>query len=141
MNPEESCLVLLKELETNMEKHMNNAMRELDITVTQARALVTLQSFPKKQASLKNLEKKLQLSQSVTVGIIKRLEQRNYVESFGDSEDKRIKIVRITPLGERQCKASQKILTRLENRFLSALTEEEHVVFSALLKKVKAAMD
>lgn len=141
MNPEESCVVLIKELETNMEKHINNAMREQEITVTQARVLFTLRSFPEKQATLKHLEKKLQLSQSVTVGIIKRLEQRNYIESFGDSEDKRIKIVRMTPLGERQCKASQEILTRLENRFLLALTEEEHAVFSTLLKKVKAAMD
>lgn len=141
MKPEESCIVLLKELETNMERHINNAMRELDITVTQARALLTLQSFPQNQATLKHLEKKLQLSQSVTVGIIKRLEQRNYVECFGDFEDKRIKIVRITPLGERQCKAAQKILNRLEERFLSVLTQEETEVLRTLLKQVKAAID
>ena len=71
MNQEESSVVLMKEVVTNLEKHANNAMRELDMTVTQARVLATLQSFSEKQVTLKHLEKKLQLSQSVTAGIIK----------------------------------------------------------------------
>lgn len=141
MNHEESCVVLMKEVETNLEKHVNNAMRELDMTVTQVRVLVTLQSFSEKQVTLKHLEKKLQLSQSVTAGIIKRLEQRNYVESFGDSEDKRIKIVRTTSLGEQQCKYSQEILKKIENEFLSCFTESEALIFNTLLKKIRDSIE
>lgn len=141
MNQEESSVVLMKEVVTNLEKHANNAMRELDMTVTQARVLATLQSFSEKQVTLKHLEKKLQLSQSVTAGIIKRLEQRKYVESLGDCEDKRIKIVRITPLGEQQCKSSQEILEKLENKFLSCFTENEALIFNTLLKKIRDSIE
>lgn len=133
----ETCLVLIKELENNIQKRMNYAMKELDMTLTQGRALDIIWSYPGKQITLKQLEKELQLAQSVTAGIIKRLEQKEFVKSFGDAEDKRIKIVQITPLGEKQYHCSQKILFAFENEFLSCLTEKEQSAFNTLLKKVK----
>lgn len=135
----ESCLVLIKQLEVNMGRRMNNEMKELDMTLTQVRVLSILLGFPEKQATLKDLEKKLQVSQSVTVGIIKRLEQRKYIESFGDSEDKRIKIVRITSLGEQQCRRSDKIFSQLEEDILSCLTESEIMTLHELLSRIKKA--
>lgn len=86
---------------------------------------------------MKYLEKELDLAQSVTAGIIVRLEQKKYVESFGDSTDKRIKIVRITTLGEQIYQASQKILSELENKVLSNLTDDEKRQFKDLLIKVR----
>lgn len=133
----ESCLILIKQLEVNMGRRMNNEMKELDMTLTQVRVLSLLLGLPEKQATLKDLEKKLQLSQSVTAGIIKRLEQRKYVEGFGNSEDKRIKIVKITPLGEQQCICSDKILFQLEEEMLSCLSEHEMITLQTLLKRVR----
>lgn len=135
----ESCLILIKQLEVNMGRRMNNEMKELDMTLSQVRVLSILLEFPEKQATLKDLEKKLQVSQSVTVGIIKRLEQRKYIESFGDSEDKRIKIVRITSLGEQQYRRSDKILSQLEGDILSCLTDDEIMMLQDLLSRIKMA--
>lgn len=137
MENSESCLILIKQLEVSMGRRMNNEMKEMDMTLTQVRVLSLLLGFPEKQATLKDLEKKLQLSQSVTAGIIKRLEQRKYIESFGDSEDKRIKIVQITPLGEQQCICSDKILFHLEEEMLSCLSEHEMITLQTLLKRVR----
>lgn len=133
----ESCLILIKQLEISMGRRMNNEIKELDMTMTQVRVLSLLLGFPEKQATLKDLEKKLQLSQSVTAGIIKRLEQRKYIDSFGDAEDKRIKIVKITPLGEQQCRRSDKILYQLEGDMLSCLSESEVITLQTLLNKVE----
>lgn len=135
----ESCLVLIKQLETYIGRRINNEMKELDTTMTQARALSILLNCPDQQASLKDLEKKLELSQSVTAGIIKRLEQRRYIESFGHSGDKRIKIVKITPLGEQQCRSSDKILHRVEQEVFSCLSESEIALLQDLLHKVRKA--
>lgn len=135
----ESCLVLIKQLETYIGRRINNEMKELDTTMTQARALSILLNCPDQQASLKDLEKKLELSQSVTAGIIKRLEQRRYIESFGNSGDKRIKIVKITPLGEQQCRSSDKILHRVEQEVFSCLSEREIALLQDLLHKVRKA--
>lgn len=141
MMKDEPCIVLIKKLETNIEKRMNNAMKEIDMTITQVRALSILLEFPDKQAALKLLEKKLMLAQSVTAGIVKRLEQRGYAESFGDLEDRRIKVVKITPLGEQQYRRAQKITTMIQDDFLSGLTDEECQTFYALLKKLKRSIE
>lgn len=141
MMKDEPCIVLIKKLETNIEKRMNNAMKEIDMTITQVRALSILLEFPDKQAALKLLEKKLMLAQSVTAGIVKRLEQRGYAESNGDLEDRRIKVVKITPLGEQQYQRAQKITTMIQDDFLSGLTDEERQTFYALLKKLKRSIE
>lgn len=105
--------------------------------MSQAKTLSVLSKHPERQVTLKNLEKELDLAQSVTAGMIVRLEQKKYVESFGDSADKRIKIVRITPLGEQKYQASKKILAELENEVLADLTDDEKRQFKDLLIKVR----
>ena len=49
---------------------------------------------------MKELEHYFQIAQSTVVGIVSRLEKKELVEAFGDSSDKRIKVVHITPSGE-----------------------------------------
>ncbi len=130
-------IMLIKEIHNAEEKILNNVLKTQDVTISQAKVLSILLSQPEKQASLKHIEKEIQLAQSVTAGIIIRLEQKNYIESFGDSSDKRIKIVRITSLGEQKFQASQQVLAELENKALSALSESESQQLKALLIKVR----
>lgn len=42
----ESCLILIKQLETYIGRRINNEMKELDMTMTQARALSILLNCP-----------------------------------------------------------------------------------------------
>lgn len=135
-----SSIILIKSIKDIEEKELNHALKAHDITLSQAKTLSVLSKHPERQETLKNLEKELDLAQSVTAGIIVRLEQKKYVESFGDSADKRIKIVRITPLGEQKYQASQKILTELENEVLADLTDDEKRQFKDLLIKVRKTL-
>lgn len=135
-----TSIILIKSIKDIEEKELNHALKAQDITLSQAKTLSVLSKHPERQVTLKNLEKELDLAQSVTAGIIVRLEQKKYVESFGDSADKRIKIVRITPLGEQKYQASQKILAELENKVLSDLTDDEKRQFKDLLIKVRSTL-
>lgn len=137
MNENIASIILIKYIKDVEEKELNHALKAYDITISQAKALSVLFNHPERQATLKYLEKELDLAQSVTAGTIVRLEQKKYVESFGDSYDKRIKIVRITALGEEKYQTSQKVMADLENKVLSDLTAEEREQFMALLLKVK----
>lgn len=132
-----SSIILIKEIQTIEEKRLNQALKEQDITLSQAKTLSIILKHPEHQVTLKCLEKELGLAQSVTAGTIIRLEQKGYIESFGDSADKRVKIVSITPLGKQQFQVSQKILAGLENMILSNLSESEKQQLKALLTKVR----
>lgn len=136
-NRELDCGLLLKQIHSTLEKNSNNELRNQGFTFTQVSTLLSIRDYPEEYISLKELEKILHVAQSTTAGIIARLEQKGLVYTFGDSSDKRIKLVKITPEGERCCKEAEESMDRAEELLLSSLTETESIVFKNLLIKVK----
>ena len=88
--PQETYGVIIHQIHNTIEKSLNNQLRRKGITLSQMNVLITLVASPKKKLSFKELEKRLTLAQSTTVGLISRLEQKKLVSVFGDKEDKRI---------------------------------------------------
>lgn len=130
------CGKLIKQINDEMQKNANNALRSTNMTMVQMETLIELDSCPDKQCTLKELEHKLHVAQSTAAGIATRLERKGLVEGFGDPEDRRVKWVRITQSGM-QCvlDARQHILSS-EAQLLAGLTETEREIFFTLLKKV-----
>lgn len=136
----DSCGRLIKLISDEMRKNANNAMRSQDMTMSQFGALFELDHAPEKQRSLKELEQSLHVAQSTVAGIISRLEQKGFVEAFGDAADRRVKLVRITPAG-RECVAREENnMAEAEEKLLSGLTETERAIFYTLLKKVRDSL-
>ena len=140
MKPENKCGAYIKHISDVLQRDCNNALRAKDLTMSQLTVLHELEGEPNGELSLKELEKRLQVAQSTAAGIIARLEQKGFVEGFGSSEDKRIKIVRITKAGLACCAESQSHMAQTEERLLSSLTEAERIQFEALLKKVSESL-
>lgn len=136
MIPANSCGRLIKQISDEMRKNANNAMRAQDMTMSQFGALFELDQAPEKQRSLKELEQSLHVAQSTVAGIISRLEQKGYVEGFGDAADRRVKLVRITPAGCECVANEEQNMAAAEQKLLSALTETEREIFHVLLQKV-----
>lgn len=136
MKEKKFCGELLKQIHDKMEKHANNMLRSHDLTMSQMNALVELNSSEEKQMSLKDLEKKLHVAQSTAAGIVKRLEQKGFVEGFEDISDKRIKLIRITKIGEECCSNAYQNMIAAEEMLLSDLTEKEQDTFYHLLFKM-----
>lgn len=137
MITQNSCGALLKQIHDELEKNANNAMRAYDITMAQCGAMVALYDAPDHQMTLKELERLSHVAQSTAAGIVTRLEQKGLVESFGSTEDRRIKIVRLTPAGMERCHTAEQEMLEAEERLLSGLTETERSIFLSLLKKVR----
>lgn len=134
------CGKLIKLISDEMRKNANNAMRSQDMTMSQFSALLELNQAPEKQRSLKELEQSLHVAQSTVAGIISRLEQKGFVEAFGDAADRRIKLVRITPAGCECVVNAEKDMAQAEQKLLSALTETEREIFYVLLQKVRNSL-
>lgn len=82
---------LIKLLHDRLERHANNTLRGKDLTMTQVAVLMELQEAEQKQRSMKELERKFCVAQSTVAGIISRLEQKGFVEAFGDASDTHLK--------------------------------------------------
>ena len=137
MRNDASCGMFIKQINSALEKNANNTLRKQDLTFAQVSALLAIRDFPEQKISLKELEKILHVAQSTTAGIIHRLEQKGLVTGIGDSSDKRIKLVQMTPLGEIYCQEAEQNMEKAEEGLLSGLTETERSIFKSLLQKVR----
>ncbi len=127
---------LFKQIHDGLEKQANHSLRSQDLTMAQVSALLELRFSPEKQMPLKELERRLHVAQSTAAGIVTRLEQKGFVEGFGDPRDRRIKMLRITPAGESCCQVADRHMAESEAALLSGLTEAERSALFFLLKRV-----
>lgn len=138
MKEEENCGVLLRQIHIALEKRCNNRLKETDSTFPQMSALIEIADTPAKKLTFKELEKRMSLAQSTTAGLISRLEQKKLVLVTGDPNDKRIKYVEISALGEEYCNNARREMQHTERELLKHFSPEEKVLFLSLLKKVNS---
>ena len=140
MDRHPECGLLIKQISDELRKNANNSLRPQGMTMAQLEALVELEQAPEQRRSLKELEQLLHVAQSTAAGIIARLEQKGFVEGFGDAGDRRVKLVRITPAGIACVHAAQHHRAEAEEKLLSGLTQTERDIFYSLLKKVRDSL-
>ena len=137
----ESCGGLIKQIHDALERNANNAMRPQGMTMAQFGVLLALRWEEDGTLPLKVLEQRLHVAQSTAAGIVARLEQKGFVESFGDLADRRVKLVGITAEGESCCREAHRDMEQTETALLSGLTEAERDILLVLLKKVRDGLE
>lgn len=136
MNELNTCGILIRQIHNALEKRANNQLKADNLTYSQMSVLVTIRNVPAKKLTFKELEKCLSLAQSTTAGLIFRLEQKKLVSVSGDTEDKRIKYVEITALGEKFCNKAKQEMEHTEKLLLENLSDEERENLLTLLEKI-----
>ena len=140
MMHQDSCGTLLKQINDELEKRANNGLRADGLTMAQVGVLLALNGAETKQLTLKELERIIHVAQSTAAGIVSRLEQKGLVETFAAADDRRVKVVRLSEAGERNCQAADQRMAETETQLLSALTEAERGIFVMLLRKVRDSL-
>ena len=140
MQKNDLCGALIKKIHDEIEKKANTMLRQQELTLSQMNVLMELEAIPGHLLTLKELEGLLHVAQSTAAGIVVRLEQKGFVESFTDGNDRRVKKVRITAAGLECCKNASSNVKNIEMKLLSGLTESEKVQFLDLLEKVFHAL-
>ncbi len=131
-----TCGTIIKQIHDAIGKQINNDLRKSGLTLTQVRLLMELGSDSGDAKSLKDLERCFRVAQPTIVGVVQRLESKGLVEGFIDTEDNRVKLVKLTPEGEKFCGTAMTTIEEMENRLMSRLTEEEQVDFLRMLRTV-----
>ena len=128
--------LLIKQIHDKLEKQANNALRQQGLTLMQVSVLLTLQSAEGKRCSMKELERFFGVAQSTVAGVVSRLEQKGLVTATGDPEDKRVKLVDITPTGEAYCGQAACHMEQAEETLLRGFSPEERAQLKGLLARV-----
>lgn len=113
----------------------NNLLKEKGLSLTQGIVLTWLSQAENYQLSMKDIEKKLDVAQSTTLGIVNRLENKEFVTT--NFLDARVKIVEITPDGLELSAFICDCIKESEAVMFQGLTQGEVMIFCELLAKIE----
>lgn len=82
MAKKEPCSILVKEIQNISEKYFNNKINDSGLTMSQARALSILLKSLEKRLTLKQLEKELDLAQSVMLELLDVWKESNILKAL-----------------------------------------------------------
>lgn len=128
--------LLFKQIHDRLEKNSNNALRSQGLTMMQVSVLMALHEADEQRLSMKELERHFGVAQSTVAGIISRLEQKGLIEALADVEDKRVKLVHITNMGENCCSDAACHMEKAEELLLQGFSKEEQILLNQLLIKI-----
>lgn len=128
---------MIKMINEALERDANNNLRSSGTTMSQITVLLMLNENADGTLTLKEIEHSLHCAQSTAHGLITRLEEKGFVISNGDPDDKRIRVVSITEKGIGCCRDAEEQMMQTEKRILQSLSKEEQKQFLTYLSKVK----
>jgi DNA-binding MarR family transcriptional regulator len=82
------------------------------------------------------LGEELGIDKATMVKLIDGLEKPQYIRRVGDTKDRRIKLIYITPKGKKVFEKGVKVGKKIEENFLSVLTETERKSLKEIILKL-----
>ena len=138
---DDSCMSLLKQINDGLEKYCNNTVKAEGLTFTQINVLNLIAKSKRKEMTMKEIEKELHVAQPTVVGIVKRLGQKELVNTFGDEANKKVRHVALTAKGESLSKYAEEQLERVEDELLKDLDKKEIKKFTKILTTIRKSLD
>jgi len=119
-----------------VEKAANQHLKQLNLTLSQARILLYLRERKGEKTSQKDIEDYFEVTHPTVIGILKRLESKGFISSEFDSEDKRVKNVYLTENEASIYDEMDDFKKTTEQKLLQGLTDVQIQELKSLLKSV-----
>ena len=126
---------MIKTIHDRMKAIGDNDLRAHELTYSQAQVLRFLRRHGSK-ASQKEIEVFLDVSHPTVVGLVNRLADKEFVECTTDENDRRNKIVTLTPKAESLSRVMHNNRVRTEKAMLDGFSNEEAKLLAELLLRV-----
>lgn len=137
MRMENTAGNMIREINDELGRQANNALRVSGLTLSQIGVLTRLDAAPDGLLTIGELAKRFHVTQPTMSGLVNRLEKKQLVRVLGDPDDRRIRNVLITEQGRGVCREGEGHMRAHEERLLRPLSPEEHTEFLRLLGKVR----
>ncbi len=105
-----------------------------DLTSVQFAALYALRGAGELDAT--RLAEQIAFDRSTIGDVVDRLEAKRWVRRSGSPTDRRIKLIRLTPAGERLLAEVEPAVTRVQERLLAPFSQEEQDLLMVLLARL-----
>ena len=131
---------LIKNISDRLKASGDNDLREHGLTFSQAHILFVIENAGGTLAQ-KNSEKILDVSHPTVTGLLARLQAKGFVECGTDPDDRRNKIVTMTPKAYSLANLLRENRRRAEEELLAGLSEEETETLGQILSRLYANLE
>ena len=128
--------LLIQLIGKELDRKINQELEPFGITTKQGRFLGYLHERHDETVTQKEIQERFEISHPTTVGIIKRLEQKNLIATRFDENDKRTKIVELTPEEEKIYLRMKDFKKEADALLLSGFNRDEREIFLSFLERV-----
>lgn len=136
MHSELRLSLLLKIVNNLFERELNKKISSIDLTRTQCSILGYLNRHRDRQISPGDIEKHFDLKRPTVTGILRRLEEKDFILIEQDEKDKRYKKITLTSRNEEVNKIMKKNLEEAEEVLYKGLSFEDKKELYRILKKM-----
>lgn len=132
----EKIAILIKRAALVVEKISNNILAPYDLTNAQFKILMMLYKSPDRTVRQADIENKFSMTNPTVTGIIQNLEKKNLVQREENPDDKRSKLLVLTPKARKMESTMYELSERRDREVSNLLTDEECEQLKLLLKKI-----
>lgn len=136
--PEERDIgFLFKQINMQIKKGIDKNLMEYDLTTSQSRVLFFIYFRGEEKTSMKDIEEHMKVTHPTVIGIVKRLEEKGYVVTASDPEDRRVKLVEITNKTTKMIKKLDQGKRKMDEKLLKGFTERETKELRRMLSMIE----
>ena len=130
---------LIEEILHCCKERTSHLSKKFDIPEAELRCLMLFGE--ERYLTAKGISQKLDVAKSRVTKIINGLLHKNLVESIDDPKDARIKLIGLTPQGQRKSKELSAIMTDLHQRLLLEFEPEQRKMVISCLEVLRSSME
>lgn len=129
--------ILIKKTALGIEKLSNQVLAPYELSYAQYKIMMMLYRNPDKTIRQTDIEEKFSLTNPTVTGIIQNLEKKGLIQRIQNPNDKRSKLLCLTPKAYALRDELDKLGEALEGQVTKQLTEKECNQLCELLKKMQ----
>lgn len=115
---------------------LNRQLKEVDLTFSQFILVLYLWENRDKKVNQKDISKALHIKHPTTIGLLKRLEEKEMLKVVVDPDNRKYRNITLTKKGEDFAVANQKRRKNTDSYLTNGMTEDEIKELRRLLDKV-----
>lgn len=128
---------LFKQINMKIKKEIDKSLMEYDLTTSQSRVLFFIHFRGEDKTSMKDIEEHMKVTHPTVIGIVKRLEEKGFVTTASDPEDRRVKLVAITQKTTKMMKKLDQGRRKMDEKLLKGFTEQETKELRRMLSMIE----
>ena len=140
-NDNDIHMMMFKHIDNALGINFNYEMKELDLTKTQTDLIRFIHGNPGKNITQKDIEEGLKLKNPTITGVITRMEEKGFVKTMTDLDDKRCKLICLTEKAYKIENILKIHLESMNNKLIKGLNEEQILKLNEIIDIILSNMN